>query len=76
MVGFENISVISIFVCYFTSTWRKYNLPVDDGLLHSAKCHFIRLTQRTMATVHRESAKIDGILLSLKCFRTTTVSNR
>ena len=67
--------MIRVFMVYFTSTWRKYGLPVDDGLLHSAKCHFLRLTQRTMATVHRDSAKIEGILLSLKCFRTTTVSN-
>ena len=66
-----------VFMFYFTntSTLRKYNLPVDDELLQSARCHFIRLTQRTMATVHRESAKIEGILLSLKCFRTTTVSS-
>ena len=72
-----NISLFNVFTFYFTntSTWRKYNLPVDDGLLQSARCHFIRLTQRTMATVHRESAKIEGILLSLKCFRTTTVSS-
>ena len=75
MVRFGNISVIRVFTVYFTSIWRKYSLPVDDRLLHSAKCHFLRLTQRAMATVHRESAKIEGILLSLKCFRTTTVSN-
>ena len=58
-----------------TSTWRKYNLPVDDGLLQSAKCHSIKLAQRTMASVHRESTKIEGILLSMKFCRTTTGSS-
>ena len=61
---------------FFTnaSTWRKYDLPVDDGLLQSAKCHSIKLTQKTMASVHRESTKMEWILLSMKFCRTTTGS--
>jgi len=61
---------------FFTSNWKKYKLPVDDQLLQMAKCYFLRLTDRTVSCVHRESAKIDGILLSLKCFRTTKVREK
>jgi len=61
---------------YLTSNWRKHKLPVDDQLLQMSKCHFLRLTDRAVSWVHRDSVKIDGILLSLKCFRTTTVSSK
>ena len=55
------------------SSWTELHLPVCHALLLRSRCYLCSLVMRFAELALSEASKITGILVSIKCARTTQV---
>ena len=55
------------------SSWAELHLPVCHALLLRSRCYLCSLAMRFAELALSEASKITGILVSIKCARTTQV---
>ena len=58
------------------SSWVKLGLPLDPSLLSHASQYLCGLVAQFISLVLGEASRINGLLVSMKCTRTTQVSDK